>query len=61
MVKRIGGSYREADKQAAIEMYLSGPETMANVARVLGMSKSSLNQWLQVYRAQHPEDRRGQR
>ena len=61
MVKRIGGSYREVDKQAAVEMYLNGPETMANVARVLGMSKSSLNQWLQVYRAKHPEDRRGMR
>ena len=61
MVKRIGGSYREAEKTAAIEMYLNGPETMENVAKVLGMSKSSLNQWLQVYRAKNPEDRRGMR
>ena len=61
MVKRIGGAYREADKTAAIEMYLNGPETMENVARVLGMSKSSLNIWLQQYRAKNPNDRRGMR
>ena len=51
MVKRIGGSYREADKMAAIEMYLSGPETMANVASTAGNVEKQPEPVLQVYRA----------
>ena len=39
-------------------MYLSGPNSMRAVADALGMNVNSLNIWVQIYRANHPEDER---
>ena len=50
--------YTDKDKAAAVEMYLSGPNSMRAVADALGMNVNSLNIWIQIYRANHPEDAR---
>ena len=57
MVKRKA-KYTEDERAAAVEMYLSGPESIPAVAKALGVSPSSLNYWLQIHRAAHPEDTR---
>ena len=51
-------TYTRDDKGAAVEMYLSGPNSMRAVADALGMNVNSLNIWIQIYRANHPEDER---
>ena len=51
-------TYTDNDKAAAVEMYLSGPNSMRAVADALGMNVNTLNQWTQRYRANHPEDER---
>ena len=50
--------YTDEDKATAVEMYLSGPNSMRAVGDALGMNFNSLNSWVQRYRASHPEDER---
>ena len=52
--------YSEADHAAAVDMYLASPksETLRSVAHALSISQSSLHNWVQDYRAAHPEDGR---
>ena len=45
---------RTKDKVAAVEMYLSGPNSMRAVADALGMNVNSLNIWIQRYRRCQP-------
>ena len=58
MVKRRGRAYPEMERDAAVEMYLSGPEGIITVAKTLGMSPSTLQTWITLHRAAHPEDKR---
>ena len=51
-------TYTDKEKVAAVEMYLSGPNSMRDVADALGMNVNTLNQWTQRYRVSHPEDER---
>lgn len=52
--------YSPEDQAAAVEMYLASPksETLRSVAHALTISQSSLHNWVQEYRAAHPEDER---
>ena len=52
--------YSQQDQAAAVEMYLSSPksETLGTVAHALGISASSLHNWVQDHRRDHPEDQR---
>ena len=58
MVKRRGATYSDADRKAAVEMYLSGPESLTAVAHAVGISRGTLHQWVMIHRASHPEDER---
>ena len=58
MVKRRGQAYSDKDRESAIEMYLSGPEGYREVSKALGMSSGTLQIWVSMYRAGHPEDTR---
>ena len=56
MVKHRAPRYTQQDAAAAVEMYLSGPEGLHKVAKALGVSWSTLQRWVQLHRAAHPED-----
>ena len=58
MVKSKRRKYTEKTRTDAVEMYLSGPEGMREVAHALEIAVSSLNNWVQLHRAAHPEDER---
>ena len=52
--------YTPKDRAAAVEMYLSAPKTesLGKVAHALSISQSSLHNWVQDHRRNHPEDTR---
>ena len=60
MRQRKRRAYPDAEKAAAVEMYLNSPpsETLRSMAHALGMSQSSLHNWVQDHRRDHPEDQR---
>ena len=58
MVKTRHRRYPDEDVLAAVEMYLNGPNSLKDTAKVLGMSWSTLLRWVQLHRAAHPEDKR---
>ena len=60
MTKGKRNAYSKKDKAAAVEMYLSSPntESLGSIARALGISQSGLHNWVQEHRAAHPEDTR---
>ena len=39
-------------------MYLSGPEGYREVAKALGMAPGTLQGWVTMHRATHPDDKR---
>ena len=51
-------AYSNQEKAAAVEMYLSGPNSMREVANVLNLNVGSINTWVTLHRAAHPEDER---
>ena len=58
MVKRRGKPYPEKTRADAVEMYLSGPEGLREVAKALDLQPGTLHSWVQLHRAAHPEDKR---
>ena len=60
MANRKRRAYPDNERAAAVEMYLASPpsETLRSTAHALGMSQSSLHNWVQDYRRDHPEDER---
>ena len=51
MVKKQSKRYTAEEKDAAVQMYLNGPEGLREVSHALGISVSSLALWVQLHYA----------